>query len=521
MKKKGFPGGRSNRVNIRLLSNPKALSSAGPNFPPSIRPLGLGRKNMTDVVFFVTGPLPQNTTTQEMPSNTRRVSAVTHLIRPHAPALWQGACLALFFGLSLTPSEAQFLPPSDINMLLGGGQSQLGMPPLVLGSPPAAATTPAPAAPKMDYTATAGPWGDLRGSYIYLEAPKTLVENFPLPSTQPRWSFPKERASELPAILTKAGLAADLVARLISKERLVDEDPYIHMLPTVQEVEAMTPQSRSILYTELAKVPLNEFYVDPVLIIGTTVEDWYKGSKLRPELIGRIKALSYSRGETTAFSDISVLLNYAQSDSEARAIFKSFTRTRSLMVRLYLDKSSNVPEIVAYWSFGIGIRRKDIEPLIQSIIESESIHDLPLSHLLPALARKLIYTYPGLDLAKNGLLPDCHWTSLNFYNFEPHQYLLDSRLATSQVLESFTAVEPPYQFGDILFFLDNSTGDAFHSCVHLADSLVYTKNGRNVLSPWIISTLEDVKKVYLFRGNGRVQGFRRKDIDAARKNGGE
>lgn len=476
---------------------------------------------MTDVVFFVTSPLPQNTTTQEMPSNTRRVSAVNHLIRPHAPSLWQGACMALFFGLSLTLSEAQFLPPSDINMLLGGGQSQLGMPPLVLGSPPAAATTPAPAAPKMDYTATAGPWGDLRGSYIYLEAPKTLVENFPLPSTQPRWSFPKERASELPAILTKAGLAADLVARLISKERLVDEDPYIHMLPTVQEVEAMTPQSRSILYTELAKVPLNEFYVDPVLIIGTTVEDWYKGSKLRPELIGRIKALSYSRGETTAFSDISVLLNYAQSDSEARAIFKSFTRTRSLMVRLYLDKSSNVPEIVAYWSFGIGIRRKDIEPLIQSIIESESIHDLPLSHLLPALARKLIYTYPGLDLAKNGLLPDCHWTSLNFYNFEPHQYLLDSRLATSQVLESFTAVEPPYQFGDILFFLDNSTGDAFHSCVHLADSLVYTKNGRNVLSPWIISTLEDVKKVYLFRGNGRVQGFRRKDIDAARKNGGE
>jgi len=475
---------------------------------------------MTNVVFFVTDTIPQNTTTQEMPSTTRRVSAVTHLIRTRAPTLWQGGFLALIFGLCSTSSEAQFLPPSEINVLLGGGQSQLGMPPLVLGSPPAV-PAPATADPKLDYTAATGPWGDLRGSYIYLEAPKSLVENFPLPSTQPRWTFPLERASELPQIFKQAGLPDDLVARLVAKDRLVQEPPYLHVLPTVQEVEALTPEVRSALYPELAKIPLNEFHVDPVLIIGTTVEDWYKGSKLRSDLVARIKALSYKRGETTAFSDISVLLNYAQSDSEARAIFKSFTRTRSLMVRLYLDKSSNVPEIVAYWSFGIGIRRKDIEPLIQSIIESESMHDLPLSHLLPALARKLIYTYPGLDLAKNGLLPDCHWTSLNFYNFEPHQYLLDSRLATSQVLESFTAVEPPYQFGDILFFLDNNTGDAFHSCVHLADSLVYTKNGRNVLSPWIISTLEDVKKVYLFRGNGRVQGFRRKDIDAARKGGVE
>jgi hypothetical protein len=137
-------------------------------------------------------------------------------------------------------------------------------------------------------------------------------------------------------------------------------------------------------------------------------------------------------------------------------------------------------------------------------------------HILPALVRKLLYTYPGLDMAKYGIMPDCHWTSLNFFNFEPHQYLLDARLATSQVLEQFTPVEPPYQYGDILFFLDNTTGDAYHSCVHLADNIVYTKNGRNLLSPWLLMRLDDVKKVYLYKGNGRVQGFRRKDVAADR-----
>jgi hypothetical protein len=144
------------------------------------------------------------------------------------------------------------------------------------------------------------------------------------------------------------------------------------------------------------------------------------------------------------------------------------------------------------------------------IIDTDGIEALPLSHMLPALVRKLLYTYPSLDMGKNGILPDCHWTSLNFFNYDPHEYLLDSRLATSAVLEKFEPVNPPYKYGDILFFLSNATGDAYHSCVYLADNLVFTKNGRNLLSPWLIMKREDVEKIYLYRGDGKIQGFRRK-----------
>jgi hypothetical protein len=203
-------------------------------------------------------------------------------------------------------------------------------------------------------------------------------------------------------------------------------------------------------------------------------------------------------------------MNSATSDADARAMFKAMTRTRSIMVKLEVDHDSNVAELTHYWSPAFMNRHKDIEPLIQSIIDTDGIEALPLSHLLPALARKLVYTYPDLDLAKHGRLPDCHWTSLNFFNYDPHEYLLDERLATNSVLEHFTPVEPPYQYGDVLFFLNAKTGDAYHSCIQLADNLVYTKNGRNLLSPWIIMRREDLEKVYLYRGDGRVQGFRRK-----------
>lgn len=367
--------------------------------------------------------------------------------------------------------------------------------------------------PKAFY-ANEGPWGKLRCAYIYLEAPKNLVDSFPLPSTRPRWTFLERDLPNLPALFKRAGLSDAFIAVLLDSKSIVhDSDGRIHLFPPLPDLEAINAESRAIIYTELANYPENEFHSDPVLIVGQTVEEWYRTSKLRPEIIAKIAQLSYKRGETIAFSDVALLLNYAASDSEARLIFKAFTRTRALMVQLEVDQNTKVEQIVNYWSLGLGLRRKDLEPLVQSIIDTDGIEALPLSHLLPPLSRKLLYTYPGLDMARHGVLPDCHWSSLNFFNFEPHEYLLDSRLATSSVLENFEPVEPPYKYGDVLFFLSNTTGDAFHSCVHLADGIVYTKNGRNLLAPWVLMRLEDVKKVYLYKGDGRVQAYRRKEFN--------
>jgi len=408
----------------------------------------------------------------------------------------------------ITCSPAQITKPEDLGLLMGNGANGSGI--FIQQSLPTAAATSEQAS--SGFHANPGPWGELKGDYIFLEAPKSLLENFPLPSIQSRWTFPLSFLPNLPSFFKEAGLAEPLISALLADDRLVKEPDLVHLKPTAAEVESLSPQAKSLIYTELGKYPPNEYHADPVLILGTSVQEWYHHSKLRPDLVKKIEQLSYTRGEAIAFSDIPVLLSYAQSDAEARLIFKACTRTRSLMLRISLNDKTNIEELLRYWSFGIGVRRKDIEPIIQSIIDSDTLHDLPLSHMLPALPRKLIYTYPGMDMAKDGLLPDCHWSSLNFYNFEPHQYLLDSRLATSQVLEQFDAISAPYQFGDILFFLDNASGDAFHSCVYLADNIVYTKNGRNILSPWVLMKVEDVQKIYIFRGNGRLQGFRRKDI---------
>ena len=436
------------------------------------------------------------------PSNTAFFALHLYLLKSTRNAL---SCLAL---TAASISQAQITSLENLRLLLTNSEDAVTRPTVTATNNQKLDQL---SNPNVFYT-NLGPWGRLRCAFIYLEAPKNLLENFPLPSTKPTWVFPQSFEDELPALFLKAGLTEAMASALLDPRTIVTTDGNVYLFPPLADLEAMTPEMRTLIYTELSKYAENEYYVDPVLIIGQEVKDWYRTSKLSPEIISRIEKLTYKRGETAAFSDISLLLNYAQSDSEARAIFKAMTRTRSIMVKIEVDHNTNVEELVNYWTLGLGLRRKDVEPIVQSIIDTDGIEALPLSHMLPALVRKLIYTYPGLDLAKHGILPDCHWTSLNFFNYDAQEYLLDSRLATSAVLENFDLTEPPYKYGDILFFLNTTSGDAYHSCVHLADGLVFTKNGRNLLSPWVIMRLEDVKKVYLYRGDGHVQGFRRKPL---------
>ena len=357
-----------------------------------------------------------------------------------------------------------------------------------------------------------GPWGKLHSIPIFLEAPNSMVDVYPLPNSMPRWSFPEAEAARLPLFFSSIGLPVSLINALNQPGAQVKEGGWIHLFPPANALLDLDPEVRARLYTQLGKFQVNEFHHDPVLILTDTIDEWYKSSGLRPEIIEAIKKLSYRRGDTWAFSDLSLVLGLSKGESEAREIFQAFTRTRTYLVKLNVTPDLDVDAVRNYWSIGgKSFRLKALDPVLSSLKESGQTIDLDIAHIIPALPRKLIYNYPPNAFFNKGILPDCHWTSLNFFNYEPHEYLLDSRLATNRVLEDFVPVEPPYSYGDILFFLRSEDGDAFHSCLYLADDLVFTKNGRNQLSPWIISTIGDVSRVYLSITPGRIQAYRRKD----------
>ena len=359
-----------------------------------------------------------------------------------------------------------------------------------------------------------GPWGQLEYFHVYLEAPDFLVDKFPLPNTQSRWVFPSSLQPELEDVLARCGMNAAEIGAMMAAPGHTELNGKSYYFPPRDVIEGLSPEVRSKVYKVLSRTPDNEFHAEPVLFVSGDIDHWYRTSALKADRIALIKKLSYMRGDILAFSDIALLIADAQSEAEAKSILKCMTRTRSLIAKLIVDQSTDVPELLKYWTTGMNTRRKDAQPMLESVVSIHGAEKLDIIHMLPALPRKLLLTYPDMSLGLDGLFPDCHWTSLNFFNYKEQPYLLDPRLATTAVLERFGMIDAPYKFGDIIFFLDSEHGDAFHSCVYLADDIVFTKNGRNLLSPWILMKLDDVKRIYLHDGNGRVQGFRNKNAVA-------
>ena len=362
------------------------------------------------------------------------------------------------------------------------------------------------------YYAEEGPWGKLRCIPIYLEAPNGMVDEIALPRSRPRWAFPRNVEAQLPTFFETAGLPEDFVAELLNPESRTYHEDMLYIFPSVKQLEAMTPSMRELIYPDLARFPENRFHHYPILFTSRTANEWLATCSLRPELIAKIKRMTWMRDGVIAFSDVSALIAQAESHSEARQIHKFCSRNRAIMVQLELTDDTDVEALLDYWTLHSKPRRKSIEPIIRSVRELKGVKYLPLAHVLPPLARKLVYTYPDSAFLKEDLLPFCHWTALNFFNYEPDHALANERFAASFVNENFTQVTPPYSYGDMICFVSN--GDSvFHSCIYLAADLVYTKNGENRFNPWLIMPFEDVKSRYTFQREATIEVYRKRDRD--------
>jgi len=361
------------------------------------------------------------------------------------------------------------------------------------------------------YKAADGPWGSLNYFYFYLEAPMHLIEVFPLRNPRTRWAVPLAFENEFRAILESASLTPTQKASLFNPNNVGVGDGLYAIFPPKDVLETISPESRGIIYNYLTRFSENPDIQNPVRIRSGSVEEWAQGTSMRPELVAKMKAMTYHRGNLMLFGDFPHLISLAQSEQEARVLQRHSSRVRSMVVRLDVKNSPPVSEIMPYWTTGLGLRRKEIEPLIQASMDTPGVTGLDLVHLLPPLPRKVLYTYPDVSMAVEGVLPDCHWTALNFFNYNPETLYLDEFFAASRLMSGFDQIQPPYKFGDVLVFVTEEM-NAHHSCIYIAADIVYTKNGRSLYAPWTILHLKDVESTYPdFEGKPlRIQGFRRR-----------
>ncbi|MCC6352971.1 MAG: hypothetical protein IT577_03740 [Verrucomicrobiae bacterium] len=354
-----------------------------------------------------------------------------------------------------------------------------------------------------------GPWGQLQYYSILLEAPASIVKLFPVPSAKTVWKFKDLTRDQIRESVIGAGLTEAQCDRMFAGTA----DPYleagvIHLFPPNELILELTPEVRARVYQILRRCDGNVLHTQPYVIEGGDTSAWFSGSGMRDELVDLIDRTSYPWASGRAFSDLPLLLEHVRDSKEQDLAMKTLTRTRSLLARLIVEKDADIQALSDYWT-GLG-RRKDVLPILESVAETIGVHRIDIVHLLPSLPRKLLYTYPDISMLAKGALPDCHWTSLNFFNYEPLDRLLDYNGAMQYIGEHYEPAKGSLQFGDVLFFLHKGTEDAFHSCVFVADDIVFTKNGSNIAMPWILMRFDDLLAKYRQDFEVEIRAFRQK-----------
>lgn len=338
-----------------------------------------------------------------------------------------------------------------------------------------------------------GPWGDLQFSRIVVEPPESQIGRDQLVPQPTLWYFKGYTAATLAELWRSAG-ATESQVRTVTDAAQWQPAPAGPLLrPTADFVLSLTEDARAKIYTALAQIPENGAHADPYRFRADAADEWFRHSELSPETIDLIKRLVYRRGTSLIFSDQNLVLATLPTLAERTRLIKTLSRKSTLLVKLRISPDTDIEALDAYW--GRRQRTKDIQPLLQSLVREGGTATIDLVHLLPRLPRSLLYTYPAAEDDGSTTFLDCHWTVLNFYNPVPDDRYQHLEAVTQAFARDYYPVTGPRTYGDILMFA-RPDGSVIHSCLYLADDIVFTKNGASTSSPWILMSLPDVIAFY-------------------------
>jgi hypothetical protein len=362
-------------------------------------------------------------------------------------------------------------------------------------------------------TASRGPWGRLSKTPIIVSPPLEYVAaDWGRDEGPYQWYFPGTSPDVLRTFLASTGLTAEQVTQLVAHARPEPRISGITLRPDLELLRSLDPQVRARLYLRLAKSQMNADQANSFRFFGNSPDAWLDGAPINPDTRALVESLIYRDGGIMHFADAEIVRQQITDKTELQRLAKTLLRQPTMLVRLTVDRSSEINQLAQYW--GIGGRSTDIRPLLESVAGAGEQGSIDIVHLLPAFARNRLYRYPKLTTAdlNKPALANCLWTALNFFSTEPDDRYLELNTAIKALQENYYIVESNYQLGDIIALLDGE-GDLFHVVVYIADDLVFTKNGTSPVAPWTIMPLDHVKDYYRnMSANPRLIYHRRNDL---------
>jgi hypothetical protein len=355
-----------------------------------------------------------------------------------------------------------------------------------------------------------GPWGELQYSRIVIEPPDEFTATDYVARPEPIWFFRGYDEPKLAALWTAAGLPPAEIAALSLSSAIEVGPDYRRIRPGTTLVVSLSPAARATIYSALSLFPENTSQAEPFRFRADSADEWFENSNLPADTLAQVKRLLYRRGTSLLFSDQDIVLSRINSRGERIELIKTLARKSSLLVKLLVKPESDLDTLSAYW--GHGVRRKAIRPFLESLSHRSRGITVDIVHLLPRFARAHVFTYPQTSDHPGDLNHDCHWSSLNFFNDPPDERFADeANVKHTLETEYYVPGSGPPLLGDVLAF-ERPDGAVIHSCVYVADDIVFTKNGSAAVMPWILMNLPDVLAFYPADVPLKVRAYRRKDL---------
>ncbi|HWI57449.1 MAG TPA: hypothetical protein VNZ22_09495, partial [Bacillota bacterium] len=351
------------------------------------------------------------------------------------------------------------------------------------------------------------PWGELEAIPIFLERPKEYSSSpTPVPA-QLQWFFPRQTLPQLSTFFRKCGLPEHQSRALSDTNRWQITPTEVVITPPLEVVRDMEPVPRERIYRALARSAKNGEHRYPYYS-DQGFDQWFAGCSLPQEKLDLIRRMTYTRNGILCFSDAEFLqMTFAR--EEMREVSETLSRVPSLLVRLHITPQTDVDALLNYW--GSSSRTSKIKPLLESAKRVPEGTTLNISWFFPPVPRLLLYSYPNPTNTIAGKYPDCYWTALNFFNDTPDNRLLGE--AAGETLHTgYESIPKAERFGDVILLYQREGEEVItvHTCIFVAEDIVFTKNGYDLRQPWVLMRMEDMMFKYVTDKSVGIAAFRSK-----------
>jgi hypothetical protein len=352
------------------------------------------------------------------------------------------------------------------------------------------------------------PWGRIEATPIFLERPEEFAAiTNPIP-TELQWFFPRKTATQLTTFFQSCGLPEDMIREVVDTNRWRITPTEIVIVPPMELVRHMDPVPRERIYRLLAQSEKNNEHRHPYYS-KQDFDEWFADCRLPSEKLEQIRRMTYTRKGVLCFSD-SGYLEMTLGREEMLEVSQTLSRVPSLLVRLRVTPETDVEAVLKYW--GTRSRSSKIKPLLESAKRIPEGTILNISWFFPPVPRLLLYSYPNPAKTIAGKYPDCYWTALNFFKDTPDDRLLGENSGDT-LQAGFEHIPKAERFGDVILFYQKDGPDVLtvHTCVFIADNIVFTKNGYDPRQPWVLMRMDDMMFKYITDKPLAMAAFRSKE----------